>query len=433
MNTRTLLRVTITLESRWAVGGVGVGTREVDLPVLIDPRVGTADGNRPHIPGSSLAGSLRAHLGDLGLLWLGREPVEWETATGTLTPVPSRLSILGTQPIVTSTHTRGSTAIDGSRGAALTHALRTEQWAAPTDLVVAMQHRGVPDEALLVGLSSWRPTIGRGRSTGMGRGVAVCVEALTVDLSEPNELTWWLTSRSDWLLGLSEPPHNLNPRVIGPPGVPEPIRYVLELPWVVREPVHVGGSDDERPGGPTRPALTMRVGDTWVVPGSSWKGVFRHRVETILAAIAMADTDRAAVTATLFGTLEQGRGLLTFSDAQTPRGWSSVTRTHVAIDRFTGGSRDGALFQVEAIGVGAPLPLSITISPPAESPVRTLLLHVARDLHEGLVSVGGHGTRGYGWVKLDPADLLADLGPVDAEALLALLPDSSPSHAQVTS
>ena len=68
----------------------------------------------------------------------------------------------------------------------------------------------------------------------------------------------------------------------------------------------------------------------------------------------------------------------------------------------------------------------------AIGPVENLLNHVIRDLSEGVIGVGGHGSRGYGWVARsgDPPAL----GAVDVPALYAALvppPPQQPPRAGV--
>lgn len=106
--------------------------------------------------------------------------------------------------------------------------------------------------------------------------------------------------------------------------------------------------------------------------------------------------------------------MLGFSDSvvEKPR---IVNRTHVAIDRFTGGVKDGALFSTRVLDRDQRITLCIRWeSGDFPNVVATLLRHVMWDLHEGMISVGGMGSRGYGWVRFatdspqrpDPVDLM---------------------------
>lgn len=115
--------------------------------------------------------------------------------------------------------------------------------------------------------------------------------------------------------------------------------------------------------------------------------------------------------------MDRGRGPLWFGDSPLPDN-NCVQRSHVAIDRFTGGARQGALFKVKAVRPGVNLTLRYRWErgqiPPA---VANLINHVLRDLHDGLATVGGMGTRGYGWVTLRSPEAV----PVEAVSLEVLL------------
>lgn len=412
----TMIRVTLTISGRWAVGGVPVPGKDIDLPLLVDPRCDGPDGGRPHVPGASLAGSLKRHLKHLGTEWLGSEPPDREERTGTVEATPSRLSLLGTSPVEASIGSRGATAVDGERGAAQAHTLRFEQWAAPTTLLVAMQHEGAADPRLLAALASWRPHVGRGRTSGLGSAQVDVVEHVTVDLAETDQLQWWLTERATWLRGEAAAPPGSSSGELA--GTSVDLANKLVLSWRVEEPVHIGWRpSDEGRAKQTTATLTLRAGERLLIPGSSWKGVFRHRVEAILSVLGIPEIEVAALLGYLFGSLEGGRGVLAFSDSYAEEG-VTLTRSHVAIDRFTGGAQDGLLYSVEAIAPGATLDLTIGVHDGVGEAVVGLLWHVARDLHDGLIGVGGHSTRGYGSVTLtSPPD---DLAPVDVAALREL-------------
>jgi len=192
----------------------------------------------------------------------------------------------------------------------------------------------------------------------------------------------------------------------------------LTFEWIVDEPIHVGigkGDGDVRKIAAAQP---MRSQGRAVIPGSSWKGVFRHRIESILA-VAGADTQTIDdLLELLFGSNRVGRGLLWFHDSLAPTE-HEVSRTHIAIDRFTGGVRDGALFQVDAMDRRQDLTLRVVSPRPIPRAVANLVLHVAHDIADGLVGVGGNVSRGYG--TLIPLTLLAPTDPVDLTELTALL------------
>lgn len=429
----TLLRVEITVRGRWAVGGVERTDEGVNLPLLTE-RLHSGEGLRPWLPGTTLAGALRQHLrASLGASktddLLGRQQDDAAGATTKVVRSASPLAILGAQIHETVTvSTFGSTAIDAPRGAARPGTLRQAQAAAPADgqaqstLVVAMEYPGLLDTEALEAIAAWRPFIGRGRSVGLGRAYVTRIDRLAVDLSDVDHLLWWCSpARPQWLkTGLDALPSMVNESVMPRPD-DHPSPSIVSR-FTVREPLHVG-SGDKAPGSGSRDGEVLdilRYGPHALIPGSTWKGVFRHRVHYILQALS---TDPQPIVAALFGDAKK-RGRLFFEDTIID-GDETVTLSHVAIDRFTGGARDTALYKVRAVPRGVGLDLTITWNHSSAVPpsVVNLLQHVMRDLNDGLIGVGGGGTRGYGWLSWHRPDD-AGLHAVDPHVLCADLHDS---------
>lgn len=417
----TMIAVRVAMHSRWAVGGLGRIGEGAALPVIVDPRSGT-----PWLPGATVAGSLKAHLrdhptvpgaADDGVTWLGADPVGYEEVTGTISPEPSRLAVLGCLvDDEAGIAQAGSTSIDDRRGAAPTGPLRTYEWASPCDVTIALQHEGPADAALLEKIATWQPTFGRGRGAGLGRASVKRVTAITVDRATEQGLTFWLGDRASWFAA---------PRELEGAGFDEKEGVTADEPnWSVdlmaREPIHVGSGGSTLEGGRTVKSF-VRLGDggSPVIPGTSWKGVFRHRARVILEALETSANDVDQVLDWLFGSLASGRGALWFDE--TVLDDDSFVRSHVAIDRFTGGARPGAAFWVRAVRAGTKLSLGLRWVDGELPPiVETLLLHILRDLHEGLQTIGGMGSRGYGWVELEDPALVEGLEGVDRDDLVQL-------------
>lgn len=439
-STVTLIHVRLQALDRWAVGVIPDADATVKLPTAINPGTG-----RPHIPGTSLAGSLKRHL-PAESTWLGDDPAGWEERTGDIPRHRSPLAILGATVLNAGIQSRGSTAIDPRRRAALGVTLREEQWVEPGPIDVIMQHDGPRDQDLVDQLLSWRPIIGRAGSSGLGRAVPTSVRTVSLDLTQAEHLRWWLSTRHTWYAAPTTTacPKDTaqtdpDPKDAGSGDTDaEPAwdvgREVLRVAWRAVDPIHVGDHEgsrggDDQPLDPTTAlkklasiARTMRLRDRVLVPGSSWKGVYRHRVAHITTVIGMAGGESQRLCDVLFGSLSRS-GLLRFADTTAPA--SVLTLTHVSIDRFTGGALDGGLFTVEAIKPGTELVQSITTERDLPPEVVALLTHVACDLHDGLIGIGGHTTRGYGSVAAataQEAKRLRDTAhPLSVEALATAL------------
>ena len=396
---QTLITVTLAV-GRWAVAAPGDVWAEVDLPLHRDPRSGEV-----HLPCTGLAGALRDHLtraGDTEFAkkWLGQTaPEQAETRDRAVAYAPGRLWILGARVTTGAPSRRGRTAIDDRRSAARETTLRTEEFVSPGVISVAIEHEGGPDQRLLELLAHWAPFVGRGRSGGLGVSRVSHLDVHALDLSHSGHLTWWLSDHGSWPT-VAPPPDARHD--VSLPGATKP---TPDFAWVVREPIHIGVTGTAAPG---KAAPTLTAGGRALIPGESWKGVFRHRCGAILRFCGATAVETQQVQTALFGSLETGRGLLAFHDTYCPPGRTLRTQSHVAIDRFTGGAADGLLFATEAIPRGTWLDLSMTPSltylPPA---VANLLGHVARDMHDGLIGIGGGGGRGYGWLQFkgEPQDV----------------------------
>jgi len=407
-NLVTLIAVDVELSSRWSVGGVVTDESKARLPIIRDPRT-----DRPWIPGASIAGSLRHHLADQAEAWLGALPGGREETTGNVDRKPSRLAVLGGLVAETEVDVVTSTAVDTARGAAAGRTLRSAEVAGPTAATLVFEHAGPHDEELLQSLSAWTPVFGRGRSTGLGRGVVQRVRVVTVDLATEEGLAWWLGGRHDWFASGSAPDELVSRDPIS--GV-SPSTSELVQDFLVAEPVRVGTGSTTMAASRNHLDILM-LGEAALIPGSSWKGVFRHRSLVILEALGASREQANGVCAWLFGSLEGGRGVLGFSDSlvEKPR---IVDRAHIAIDRFTGGVKDGALFNTRALDRDQRIRLCIRWeSGGFPGGVTTLLRHVMWDLHEGMISVGGMGSRGYGWLRFANKSPQRP-GPVDLAGLL---------------
>jgi CRISPR/Cas system CSM-associated protein Csm3 (group 7 of RAMP superfamily) len=426
-----LLRTSLDITQRWAVGRVPTAGETVHLPVVFDPRSGSP---QPYAPASGLAGSLKSHLGArLGEFWLGPEPPGWEEAGGKSPRVISRLALRGTvmprkvAEQAGTIHTRSATSIDRERGAARPGGLRTEQWNRPGQLGLAMECENADDlseeaiDELLEALARWTPVVGRSASTGMGAAEVKSVDYLIVDLSDGEHFRWWLTERAKWLRYLdTEPPVDVQHR--SGAGGTAPARWTREVTWEVREPLHIGTGDSEGAAtqhGEASILPILKVDGKPVIPGSSWKGVVRGRCATILALLEVEHRDE--IIAAMFGSSQNGRGLLSFTETVIESSGAGEplvnTRTHVAIDRFTGGARDGALFTVEYVREGTALTLLISADDEPPEAVLGLLDHVFWDVNEGIIGIGGMVTRGYGGLSLTGASLRRPQ-PIDVDALV---------------
>lgn len=135
--------------------------------------------------------------------------------------------------------------------------------------------------------------------------------------------------------------------------------------------------------------------DIPVIPGTSWAGAFRHRMTEFLGEDFVTE---------LFGEVkdEKEKSLISFSESQIT-GAKDKTISRTAIDRFTGGAAEGALY-TEKTYYGGNTQLTIRINNLNRLSEREAILNalaaIILDLHMGYLAVGGLTSVGRGLFKL---------------------------------
>ncbi|MGH3871372.1 MAG: RAMP superfamily CRISPR-associated protein [Pseudonocardiaceae bacterium] len=439
MTTIGLIRIDLVLTSAGGVTAPELADIAVDLP-LSRRRGHDSTGDEVWVPPTSLAGSLRAHLGeDQAEHWFGSAPPVGRASGARLEP--SRVRFLGSHTILPhNPAVRHSTAIDPRRGSALTSSLRVRE-VAPAGTTVSLflrlnQHHCTDDlDEFTRAVQTWQPVIGRGRSTGHGRARVTRIAWRRLDLRTAAGLRLWLTAGRDGLF-----PAGDGWDEIRTPTAPHDPESELDLRFIIIGALHLGAGTTPSRDGRTQNEIEQEAGKP-LLPGTTWKGLLRSRCGYILrscgrtACLAPADPSCGACKlCDLFGWTGTGEGV------GMPTGRvgrlsvhgsvidGTVThRYHVGIDRFTGGARRALLFRDEVVAEGT-LSLRVEMTNPADrlSPAeRGLLLLAVRDLHDGLIGVGRATTRGYGSLRLtdDSAAVLDELAPAHptGSAALALL------------
>lgn len=150
-----------------------------------------------------------------------------------------------------------------------------------------------------------------------------------------------------------------------------------------------------------------------LIPATSVKGAIAHRTAFYYnqltgnyATAPLPKGPNKAVT-TLFGSEEgnkKSRGNVLFSDLYINHDCYEEKRfNHVAIDRFTGGAIEGALFNEKAVylkpkGATHPLTLKILVEPQAlsDEKIKEAFEKALKDLCTGYLPLGGGVNRGHG-------------------------------------
>jgi CRISPR/Cas system CSM-associated protein Csm3 (group 7 of RAMP superfamily) len=388
-------------------------------PAQVQALIDRGHDSRPHVPGTSLAGALRELVRerrgpDRADAWFGRLVPEGERSAEDVGAEASSIWVLGSRlldggdPVVLR-----STAIDRQRGAARDNTLRADEvLPAGTSFEVFLRWDNATREELadLASLiAGWRPLLGRGASRGRGRCSAGSVRHGTLRLDSPDGLLAWLTLSGPelaWAVASTPVP------------APDPAASALDAVCQVEVSI-VGpwrtGNGEEKPEGDPIPML--RIAGQFVMPGTGIKGIVRSRAEYILRSVGMDVCDQQKCgqcwACQVFGygggdddssPAVGRRARIRFANAPIRGAGEPVQRMHVAIDRFTGGARDTALYAMEALEKGS---FTVLVEPMGSMPseqlaqVRAVLRLVFEDLNDGLIGMGGGTARGYGSVRVD--------------------------------
>jgi CRISPR/Cas system CSM-associated protein Csm3 (group 7 of RAMP superfamily) len=419
--------------------------RDVDSDTEIPVPLASSPSGGPWIPGRSLAGSLRAHLGPDAAVVMGGEPPsrrggkarQDEDATE-----PAALRVLGTRvdlpPGGTGLETRRSTAVDRTRGSAAPMTLRSVT-RLPAGTEITVWFRLDDDQPrwdiLSAALPIWQPVIGGCLTRGFGRAHIADIRHGLLDLDNREHMALWLRS------GGPDLAEAITTERLDVPHIAETARTFR---WRLNGGLHVGDGQTRAAQKPEVATVVRSKGNT-IIPGSTWKGIVRARVEYILTACGQAccldgscgnchpcglfgytrpATDDEAAEDGGTGTSSVGaRGILQFCDSPIERGTERENlrdRTYVAVDRITGGARDKLLYTSEVVEYGE---TTLTIRPlgPVPEGGWGLVLMALRDLHDGYVGIGRGNTRGHGTVELADPSALDPLNGVEGEAARLLL------------
>jgi CRISPR/Cas system CSM-associated protein Csm3 (group 7 of RAMP superfamily) len=379
---------------------------------------------RPHLPGTSLAGALREMVRDTrgpqtADTLFGRPPetrggAEADAKASQIWVLGSRLLGLdGEDSAALASEFRTSTKISRCRGAAEDNTLRAEEMLpAGSRFEVFLRWDNAPAgavEEFAERLAAWRPFLGRGVSRGRGRCAVEAVRHGTLRLDEPDDLLRWLTASGPELVR-AVAINEVQAETSG--GEPEP---VLSAAISIAGPWRIGSG--AAPDDQVIPIL--RAGGRPILPGTGMKGLLRSRAEFILRSVGVEPSPcldqqcGPCWTCEVFGfggrrdaasAAVGARAVIRIADVviEDP---VEICRTHIAIDRFTGGVLSGALYTREALEGGSFTlqveQLTREVAPDKRSEIRAVLRLVLEDLDDGIIGMGGSVARGYGSVRVD--------------------------------
>lgn len=379
-------------------GGVTAPEALSEVDNVLPLRKDTA--GRPHLPGTTVAGSLRAHCATYEEL-LPEETLFGNVGVnGGAKRIPSSIQVLGTRYLGgTDSNVRHRTAVDRERGApanTMLHGITTLPAGTEFDIVLRWDDPDHRDKPFLQALREWHPRLGRGASHDAGRCTVVGIGHRSYDLTTTEDLHAWL--------GMRFPDDYPAPTPLAEPQRPFEPEYDIEFEIV--NGLHVGAGDPSADEYGQLVNRALRRDDRYIIPGSTLKGVVRSRAEYVCRVVgAGACTDHRCGDChpcRLFGyggaSRNSRRAKIAVADSVV-EGAKIDRRRHVAIDRFTGGARDQLLYTDEVVTAGK-FRLRVYALESLDDIDRLLIDAVLADLHDGLVGIGGRTTSGLGTVRI---------------------------------
>ncbi len=438
---RTYVRVGIALLSPFRIGGWLTHDDAANRARTVrDP----ANEDRPFVPSTGLAGSLRAHAGAKAEELFG-PPQDGELTASPWWVLGTRLS-----DDVTIVQ-RGQTPINQGRRVAASRGFRTSDEVLPggtgkPDLYLYLSSDRPPTTLLDV-LATWRPSVGGGITSGLGDAEVVQVHFKTFETSSATGLLDLVRNNEAGPARIDALLANADTLTLKQ----EPPSLVLQATFLVDD-LLVADRDDP-----------MWRQAAWF-HGSAWKGLLRSRVTYIARCLDLpccpvpGEDDGTTESWTgcgkcpvcaVFGSADSGQGCWSFSCSEQVHDPNAVqTRHRTAIDRFTGGYRAGALFEEQTLPSHE---LTLTVhwarKPDEHDPdiswVPRALVRALGDLDDGIIGLGGRTGSGLGRIRVDdlelglraendssaaPTGIIAGLaaGPADT-AMIKTLPVKEPA------
>lgn len=149
-------------------------------------------------------------------------------------------------------------------------------------------------------------------------------------------------------------------------------------------------------------AVSLKSRDDFVIPGTSLKGVFRHRAEYILSKFNLPEKSLDELMGTSDGDKKIKSRLIVSESYISPANVKELPHTQNKIDRFTGGTLQGTLFTSKPVyqkNFDAPtLHVHFEIRK-AKDFHAGLAIFLLRDLWLGKVALGGEKSVGRGTVQ----------------------------------
>ncbi|MCK5726930.1 MAG: hypothetical protein KAH22_08920 [Thiotrichaceae bacterium] len=262
--------------------------------------------------------------------------------------------------------------------------------------------------------------IGQGKTIGQGQ-ISWEIDLSASKTLNKNGLKHWIKAKKRFPLTskymLLKKYRNKNQEALKSAGIDstwqsQKINLIADSPLLINDPHEVfeaaekAKKDKNNANDRSPDHIMLKQNNHYIIPASTLKGWMRAHCTRILNTIAGENSDQERVNTLikqLFGGTEEGMSKLQFSDIQIafiPK--IEHEQTFIAIDRFTGGAKHGALYSIKAIRPITPLTTSIRYQLDSLCDwMKILLLYCVRDAIEGDLVIGWGKSKGFGRLKVD--------------------------------
>lgn len=385
---------------------------------------------QPYIPASTLRGFLRAQLAleaaDV-LFGSGNKPeaegrgmmglvriydAQWQASTIELTQLPT-VTRTGIDPVTQATkqhHLASHEFVPVNTRFRVELEIDQRLTALRTDSASACL--GELDDTLIQALldalthfnAESSAQLGKGKSIGQGR---LQWELKTLEAISLEQLKAWAQATAKNSKPLDGYYQSLTEQ-FKPSPMSDKTWTVLPLQLRAMSPLLINNPEDEalktEALGAPKQVFLKRVGEQNValIPGSTLKGWCRAQCRRILLTLTQNNQLNQVenLLVQLFGSTDQV-GVLRFYDATVAYTEGDIHKqTFNAVDRFTGGVKEGALYSVDALYPQTAFAGQVAYQGKLPAWMKWLLLLVWRDAEEGDLIVGSGKAKGYGQLVL---------------------------------
>ncbi len=355
----------------------------------------------PFIPGTSLCGVLREYVESI-------DKKSVEELFGDAKKFQSAIQIDDIKLDKTEIITRDGVRIDGLTGTGIDggkYDYEAVDRGAVGNLNMLVNLRGCHGEILkdtitvLIGRLKNGIRLGALTSKGFGLAEVKDLKAQFYDFTKKADVIAWLTDKDSQSKTISSAKKISD----SPADFIVDAKFAFNSSFIVRD--YDISIDDESK---TISAVSMRSRNDFVIPGTSLKGIFRHRAEYIFRKLGLDEKKLDNLMGTSDNKTKIKSRFIVAESYVKNENVADIEHTRNKIDRFTGGVLQGTLFTTKPVWQKKFDAPAITIHfeiHNAKDYEAALGICLLRDLWLGNVAIGGEKSIGRGTVKGISADI----------------------------